>query len=347
MKGVARVLALSMVLFGGSKAWALGGFYLPVGDGALRADLQLLVDAGVINLPLMAWPLPRADVAAALDAGDEPDFDDAHLRLAFERVRAKIALPDADAHGFVQVDTRAGEPALLRDFDTVAREEGELSLAAGASNDTVALVARLTAATSPADNQVLRGDGSELTFHLGNWLVGANTLDRWWGPGQESSLILSNNARPMPLLAIDRATSKAFDNVLLHWIGPWRLNILFGQMDNHRRDIPRPLFLGLRVEFQPLPWLDLAMSRTNQFCGKGRICDLQTVKNLLLGNDNVGTDVDAAQQPGNGLAGFDLRIRSPWSRLPLAIRAGHRRGRVALPSRQVPRPVRRAMVGRG
>ena len=39
------------------------GFFLPAGDLRLRNDLTLLVDEGVINLPLNEWPLARQDVA--------------------------------------------------------------------------------------------------------------------------------------------------------------------------------------------------------------------------------------------------------------------------------------------
>ncbi|MCC7461985.1 MAG: hypothetical protein IT480_05915, partial [Gammaproteobacteria bacterium] len=46
---------------------AAAGLYLAAGDGALRSDLLLLIDAGVLDLSVMAWPLPRADLARALD----------------------------------------------------------------------------------------------------------------------------------------------------------------------------------------------------------------------------------------------------------------------------------------
>jgi hypothetical protein len=304
----------------GGEAMASGGFYVPAGDGALRSDLQRLVDAGVIDLPLMGWPVSRADVESALE--DAPDdFEDTDLSLAYGRVQEKLQRPGGFANGYALVETHVGSPGLLRNFDAVSREEGELAVEGGVNNDDAAFVARVTAATSPADNQSLRADGSELTFHLGNWLIGANTLDRWWGPGQESSLILSNNARPIPALMLERATSRAPRNRWFSWLGPWRFTTLFGQMDSNRQDIPRPLFLGLRLEMQPLPWLDFALSRTNQFCGEGRKCDLTTLGNLLIGRDNAGIDVTRRSQSGYGLTGYDLRVRSPWQRLPVAVYA--------------------------
>ena len=55
--------------------------------------------------------------------------------------------------------------------------------------------------------------------------LSANTLDRWWGPAHEGSLILSNNARPMPTrhgrARRRRAPSRSS---WLSWLGPWRMS---------------------------------------------------------------------------------------------------------------------------
>jgi hypothetical protein len=63
------------------------------------------------------------------------------------------------------------------------------------------------------------------------------------------------------------------------------------------------------------------MSRTAQFCGSGRACGLSTFGRVLIGKDNIqfrGLN-DPAKEPGNQMAGFDLRVVSPFRRLPLAV----------------------------
>ncbi len=40
---------------------------------------------------------------------------------------------------------------------------------------------------------------------------------------------------------------------------------------------------------------------------------------MIIGNDNVGIDVSAAEEPGNQMAGFDLRWNSPIGNLPYAL----------------------------
>jgi hypothetical protein len=67
-----------------------------------------------------------------------------------------------------------------------------------------------------------------------------------------------------------------------------------------------------------LPSLQIAASRSAQWCGEGRPCDLSTFGDLLLGNDN---DQSLEDQPGNQLAGFDVRWSWPGGRVPLAVYA--------------------------
>jgi len=80
----------------------------------------------------------------------------------------------------------------------------------------------------------------------------------------------------------------------------------------------------MRLNFKPLKNLEIGVSRTAQFCGtvvqfdeetgditgrNDRPCDLSTFWKLLKGQDNSGENVDSTNEPGNQLAGYDLR----WS----------------------------------
>lgn len=286
--------------------------YLPAGDGRLRSDLQLLIDGGVIDLAVLAWPLPRSDAERAL-AGAGAAVDS-----PYEAVLARVRAAVSGAEPARSVRVVAGRPALLREFGTAAREEGTLSVRAGMGGARWSASGVLSAVTSAADHQPLRLDGSELTLRLGNWLVGPNLLDRWWGPGQQGSLILSNNARPIPALMLDRATSVPFGLRGLRWIGPWRFTALLGRADGSRGDVDHPYFMGMRFEMRPAPWLEFAAQRTAMFCGAGRDCGADVVWKMLVGHDNRGINTDAASEPGNGLAGFDLRLKLPGP-LPVAL----------------------------
>ncbi len=293
-----------------------GWFYS--GDTQLRMDLQLLNDADVIIYPLNQWPIPRAAIRYALSNAKENFATNNAVMAALARVRARFEVPGSGQLTF-NSDVRAGSPGLWRDFDTLARENGELSAGLDYDNSRVSVGLDVTAVTNPADADELRLDGSQATVQWGNWLISANAMDRWWGPAHESSLILSNNARPMATVMVERAEARAFETKWLSWLGPWRFSFGLSQMEDHRQDIDAPLFMAWRVSFMPFKKIEFGMSRTAQFCGKEQQCNLTVFGNMLAGNDNVGFNVSAANEPGNQMAGFDIRWNSPIGDLPYAL----------------------------
>jgi hypothetical protein len=287
------------------------------GDPWLRHDVQVLADAGLIRAPVLSWPLPWADIAAGL-----PDAATSRLTPVQQSAAARVAQRaaqemrrDSARLGFELAGAHQPDP--LRTFEDTPREEGEAALVVDWLGDRFAwkLAGRVVA--DSGDGQTFRPDGSYVAASLGNWMLGAGYRDRWWGPGWQGSLILSSNARPLPAISLDRNESRPFDWPVLRWLGPWRFNTFMGQLEGDR-DYPHALLFGMRAEARPLPSLQVAVSRTAQWCGAGRPCDLATFGDLLVGNDN---DQALEDQPGNQLAGFDLRWSWPGGGLPLAIYA--------------------------
>jgi len=143
-------------------------------------------------------------------------------------------------------------------------------------------------------------------------------MDRWWGPGWDGSLIMSNNARPIPAITIGRNRTNAFNSKWLSWIGPWDLNVIFGQLEEERV-IPNAQFFGMRFNFRPLQSLELGISRSAQWCGDGRPCGFDTFMDLFFGKDNVGDDgITPENEPGNQMAGFDARWTNFWFGTPIS-----------------------------
>ena len=124
----------------------------------------------------------------------------------------------------------AENPTRIRSFQDTPR--GEIEIAAGASwiDDWFSIELNLQGVDSDQDSKELRFDDSMIGVMVGNWSFAASTQQRWWGPGWDGSLILSNNARPIPSLTIDRVFTDAFESKWLSWIGPWDLSVMFGQM---------------------------------------------------------------------------------------------------------------------
>ncbi len=295
-----------------SQVWA------EVGDGRMRADLELLADSGIIDLPLNDWPIPIADIESALSKVDPDKLTVPALEEAYQRIENAIRPTSEDYLHLGSVGLAGGNPGLLRDYDTPAREYGDASAEVDAYGYRWAAEVNLTYAVSPRDGQPVRLDGSNLTARFGNWLVSLNTLDKWWGPSYETSLILSNNARPMPALELDRATSAPLNVPILRWLGPWRFIMYVATAEEHRPDVDNSLFFGNRLSWRPLSFLEIGLSRTTQFCGSGRDCGLTTWKNVLLGNDTTQY-ASLADKPGHAEAGYEMRINSPWRAVPLAV----------------------------
>ena len=204
----------------------------------------------------------------------------------------------------------------LRSFADVPREEGEVSLGVQYLGERFAYRVQATGVADPDDGKEIRPDGSYAALVLGNWMVHAGYIDRWWGPGWEGSLIYGSNARPIPSITVERNYSDPVQHPWLRWIGQFRFVVTMGQLEEERTDAPNAQLFGMRATWKPHRRIEIGISRSAQWCGDGRPCDLDTFWDLLIGNDN---DQSLEEQPGNQLAGFDLRWSLPW--VPVAIYA--------------------------
>ena len=284
---------------------------------ALRHDLQLLADAGALNVPLTSWPLSWGDVLEDLRRAERtPELsygEEAALmrvrRVGMRATRTRQAQFSLDAH----YDT---QPNLLRGFEDRAREETDVTSTVDWLGERFAARVSVNGVSQADDDQDLRLDGSYLGVAIGNYMVSAGVMDRWWGPGYDGSIVLGNNQRPIPAISIERNDTAPFKSKWLSWLGPWDLSFVWGQLENDR-EVPNARFLGLRVNFKPLDNLEIGLSRTAQWCGNGdRPCDLDAFVRIALGRDNLGDDAaDQSNEPGNQLAGIDFSLESqeaPW-----------------------------------
>lgn len=284
------------------------GPWIDPGDMALRHDVQLLADAGVILSPVTSWPLSWGDVM-----NDVADFDGvADLSVAENGALLRLRRLGTRATRLGQlqygVDAKYDtEPFLLRGFEDRAREDSDVTVGASWIGDRFAARINVNVVGSPDDDQDVRMDGSFVGVAIGNYMVSAGAMERWWGPGYDGSILLGNNQRPIPAISIERNDTAPFRSRWLSWLGPWDASFIWGQLENDRT-VPNARFLGLRLNFRPLHSLEIGLSRTAQWCGNGdRPCDLDTLVNLTLGRDNRGDGVDATNEPGNQLAGIDFR----------------------------------------
>jgi Capsule assembly protein Wzi len=317
--GSRAVMAL-WALLGAWNARA-GEPWIAPGNIQVRHDLEFLVDSGVIDLPVTYWPIAASDLANALAspstarvATSANERQENHaLTPAQQAAISRLRRVASEGHATYGFEIAGGaRPMQVRTFAETPREEAELTAyAAGFLGTRFGGRLEVTAVTDPDDDETVRLDGSYVAGKFGNWIVTFGAQDRWWGSGWEGSLILSNNARPVPAIAIDRAVSEPFETRWLRWIGPWRLTTFMGRMEGDRQDYDHPLLWGMRISARPLEGLELSVDRTAQWCGEGRSCTWDDFWNVLSGNDNAGENVDPEDEPGNQLASYEIRWASP------------------------------------
>lgn len=291
--------------------------YAAPGELLLRTDIQLLHDAGVLNVPINAWPISYSDIDRAISMSDLGDLSEPVV-AALQRVRERISWESAaDSLRFDFGASAAENPRFIRSFENTPRESGELFARLNWLGERLAVNLQVTGAADPFDDDEVRFDGTYVGLVLGNWMISAGWQERWWGPGNGGSLILGTNARPSPGITFQRNNSTPFETKWLSWIGPWSFTTFFDLLDDER-EVDDAILFGARFSIQPLDGLEVGVSRVGQLCGDGRICDLESFYNFLVGNDNRGLNIDIDDEPGNQLAGIDIRWRLP-RKVPIAI----------------------------
>jgi hypothetical protein len=305
--------------------WGLGmtsRSWVEQGNMGLRHDIQVLADAGVIEGPVSTWPLAWGDIASDLEtlaaAADLTAYELAALRRLRKAARIARRTEQLQLHSRVAV---AENPVGIRNFSATPREDVEVEVGATYTGRIFASRLQATWVDDPSDGKEWRADGSYAGVALGNWMLALSAQDRWWGPGWQGGLILSNNARPVPSLIFERNATRPFKTKWLSWMGPWDFTFLLGRLEGDVQPADAN-FMGMRLNFRPTKNLEIGLNRTAQFCGteeifddeigdvigtEDRPCDLDTFLKVLLGRDNKGENVSAEDEPGNQIAGFDVR----------------------------------------
>ena len=278
--------------------------FLPAGDAYLRHEVELNQDEGRVPLST-TWPLPSADV---------PEESREIPRSLIQPGSAQ------DAGWFIAGGAR---PTRLRTFEDTPREKAEVGVHAGwAAGDYAGGVLRLAYDFKPQDEMHYRLDESYAAWRYGNWWVTLGAQSRWWGPGWDGSLLLSNNARPTPGISLDRVSSKAPDFWLMRWVGPWRLTTFMDHMEGKRPDHNNTLLWGARLTMQPIRGLELGLSRTAMWCGQDRPCGLSTFWKLFTTRQAAqinasGPDPDVSKKAGAQQGAIDLRWHIPGTSMSL------------------------------
>ena len=307
-----------MLLAVPAAVWGLAGSaqagpWLEAGDERLRHDLQALADSGAIHLPSQSWPVPAADVSHALDQVSYQELGTPVLERALTRARTRLRRESRAGRFESHVGgSLTANPGPVRGFGGGPREDLELEAGVERMGQRWSGRLQLQWVPDPEDDQDFRFDGSYAGGILGNWMVSLDTHERWWGPGWDGSLILSDHARPFPRLSLQRNYADAPESPWLAWLGPWRLSAFLGQLEQDR-EVSSPLVFGTRLDLAPLPTLQLGLSTVAMLGGSGRDDSLGALLDVYEGSD---TD-DPADAAGMHISAVDARYALPG--VPAAI----------------------------
>lgn len=297
--------------------------WVPTGDLTARHHIETLQTQGCLNGLTLSWPMSWAAVMkAARQAQSRLPEDQAQAcesSTHYQYLKASHDAARGNTRGVSVTLGGANQEPLFTAYDTQPEDTftGQMSLYGTGEHWSGRLA--VSYAEGERDDQHLRFDDSYIAAVIGNWQLGVGAIDRWWGPGWQSSLALSNNARPVPGVWLSRHLLTAPESPWLRWIGPWDLQIIAGQLE-HDRAIPDAKLLGARFVFKPLDSLQIGLSRLAQWGGEGRPQDLDAFWNAFIGRDNgETTGFDEDDDPSNQVAGFDFRYSfSPWN-TPMAL----------------------------
>lgn len=152
---------------------------------------------------------------------------------------------------------------------------------------------------------------SYASAELAGWDFAFGKQSLWWGPGDGSALLFSDNAEPIYMFRASRIVPLQLPWIF-RWLGPMKLDLFFGKLSGNLYP-PRPLIHGEKISFKPLRDLELGFSRTVEVGGVGRSLTIGRIWNSYT---SVTSDVNEtpANDPGKRTGGFDFNYRLPFAR---------------------------------
>ncbi|RME64141.1 MAG: capsule assembly Wzi family protein, partial [Nitrospirae bacterium] len=165
------------------------------------------------------------------------------------------------------------------------------------------------------------GDGTSSILKYGYGTISILGLDltvgkdsQWWGPGYHGAILLSNNSEPLTFLRLTNP-----EPVLLPWIfrnlGPFRFTFFVTKLEKDRA-VPEPYLWGMRLDFKPIPYVEVGLQRTAILGGKDRPEGLNTWWDSFTGKGE-----NDPGEPGDQKAGGDLKLILPFKFQPIEIYA--------------------------
>ena len=163
-------------------------------------------------------------------------------------------------------------------------------------------------------------------MNLANWQFSFGRQSLWWGPGEEGSMLFTNNAEPLnKMFRVNRVSPFRLPGIL-EYLGDIRMEFFLGQLagqqfvNNSLREggfnsgligqygrslNPQPFISGAKISFKLTPNFEISMSKTTLYGGPGNPLTPKTLVKSIVGAHQGGSPL------GDGRAALDLTYRIP------------------------------------
>ncbi len=314
---------LTICLLLPAASWLRAEPWIDTRDAWIRADIEMLSDAGIIKVPITTYPLMWSGIIRDIDNTDIRDLSIQYKAL-FWRVK-KLGKAAMANHATRRLRLSAAtSEQILRSFGSGTRTEAEISARSSNMDKEFAWNIEVSRVSNPQDGENIRYDGSYIAGVWGNWIASFGAVEKWWGPSWDSANLLSNNARPPVGITIQRNYSDQSDNLTLKWLGPWTFNGFIAELNDTRSITDRQL-TGLSFNFKPHQSLELALRVTALWGGEGKSKSLSSFVDNIIADpsclSNIDVDTMASicdayySDNGDRRAGIDIRWRLPLAGL--------------------------------
>ncbi len=292
--------------------------WIDTSDIYLKANIQLLADTGHIITPVTTYPLMWHDIIRDLKKINHSNLT-SNQKDAYHYINHQFKLANKNQ---TRIKTQVGiNDKRFVSFGETNSDKNSIAIHSSFMYGNFAAKIAPSYTHNPVDGDETRFDESYVAAFMGNWVLSFGRQNRWYGPTWDTSLSLTNNARPITAVTISRKSAEPFIIPFTEFDIPWTVTSFMGKMDDERT-IKDTLLWGFRLNFKPFKNLELGITRLAQWGGEGQSSSLSTFWDVLIGRTNCGIDdlvCDAENpNPANQQAGYDIRYSFNLFNVPMS-----------------------------
>ncbi|MCW8875979.1 MAG: capsule assembly Wzi family protein [Kangiellaceae bacterium] len=278
--------------------------WIGTNNASLHDDLKTLVDYGYLDSVSMTYPMPWQSIAGQLK---DIQIKNAHsiAQVAFNRLNRQLRIR---RNLSTQIRIKgSNEAQRFTSFKDGIHKRGQFRANTRFETDSFAGQLGIN-----VDSDGEEGfDQSYLAYRIRQWQFSVDSIDRWWGPAESTSFILTNNARPVPGLSVTTSNTTADEASWLKYLGPWYFSAHLGELESDRH-VPNTKLWKTRFNFRPFENFEVGLTWSAMWGGEGfangfsDFIDVITFR-AVCADGSESCDEELHTKPGNHLAGVDLK----------------------------------------